>query len=49
MKEKVYLESLGHESRRVKRVRFETESPRVFEPEFAYSINQITVQEPSTP
>ena len=46
---RVYLESLGHDSRRVKRVRFETESPRVFDPEFTYSINQITVQEPSPP
>ena len=45
----IYLESFGRDSRRVKRVRFETDSPRAFEPEFNYSINQITVQEPSLP
>lgn len=39
----VYLQSLGRDSRRVARVRFETDSPRAFEPEFSYHITQYSV------
>ena len=45
----VYLESLGRDSRRVARVRFETDSPRAFAPEFTYQITQYAVPEPVTP
>ncbi|MCB0199245.1 MAG: hypothetical protein KDI03_04160 [Anaerolineae bacterium] len=41
----VYLESLGRDGRRVKRVRFETDLPRAFQPEFTYHITQVVVQE----
>ena len=44
-----YLGSLGSDSRRVKRIRFETDSPRAFQPEFRYQITQYDVQRSGTP
>lgn len=46
---RLYLESLGREGRRVRRLRFETDAPWAFEPEFTYSVTQMTVAEPETP
>ncbi len=45
----VYIDSLGHDSRRVKRIRFETDSPRAFQPEFTYHITQYSVEADPAP
>ena len=45
----VYIDSLGQDSRRVKRISFETDSPRAFQPEFTYHITQYSVEADPAP